>query len=47
MISSDLPGASLASGPRYRRTREWMHALRALLDGQGLDLKGEFLQLEV
>ncbi len=32
IISSDLPGAPLASAPRYRRTREVMEVVRALLN---------------
>ena len=36
IISSDLPGETLPSGPRYRRTLETMVALRAILDGQPL-----------
>ncbi|MGN6693017.1 MAG: LLM class flavin-dependent oxidoreductase, partial [Aquihabitans sp.] len=47
IISSDLPGETLPSEPRYRRTLEWMEALRALLAGQPLELHGEFLDLEV
>jgi alkanesulfonate monooxygenase len=45
IISSDLPGESLESGPRYRRTLEWMEVLRALLDGESVDHHGEFLDL--
>jgi alkanesulfonate monooxygenase len=41
IISSDLPGETLASGPRYRRTVEVMHILRTLLNGQALDHQGE------
>ena len=47
IISSDLPGETLPSGPRYRRTLETMVALRAILDGQPLALHGEFVDLEV
>lgn len=47
IISSDIPGEQLASAPRYQRTREWMAALRTLLDGQRLDMDGEFVQLHV
>jgi alkanesulfonate monooxygenase len=47
IISSDLPGETLASGPRYERTREAMRILRTLLDGQPLDHQGEFWQLKV
>jgi alkanesulfonate monooxygenase len=47
IISSDLPGESLASGPRYRRTLESMVALRALLDGRRVEADGEFVRLTV
>ena len=47
IISSDLPGQELASGPRYRRTLETMSALRTLLDGQRVDVDGEFVQLHL
>jgi alkanesulfonate monooxygenase len=45
IISSDIPGAAMDSAPRYRRTREWMHVLRALLNGQPVDFHGEFVDL--
>ena len=44
IISSDLPGETLASGPRYRRTIEIMQILRALLNGESIDIKGEFYE---
>jgi alkanesulfonate monooxygenase len=47
IISSDLPGAPLASGPRYRRSTEVMTTLRALLNGDRVDLDGEFYQLHL
>ena len=47
IISSDLPGQSLESAPRYRRTLEIMRALRRLLDGQRVDVDGEFLSLHL
>ena len=47
IISSDLPGAPLESGPRYQRTREWMLVLRALLNGQPVDFQGDFVQLSL
>ena len=47
IISSDLPGESLASAPRYRRTLENMHALRTLLDGEPLDASGDFISTSV
>jgi len=47
IISSDIPGEQLPSAPRYERTREWMAALRTLLDDQRLDADGEFVQLHL
>jgi alkanesulfonate monooxygenase len=47
IISSELPGESLAGGPRYARTREYMHALRTLLDGRPLHTDGEWVSLDV
>lgn len=47
IISSDLPGESLESAPRYRRTLEVMDALRALLNGEPIDTRGEFVSLSV
>jgi alkanesulfonate monooxygenase len=47
IISSDLPGESLDSGPRYLRTLEHMQALRTLLDGRRLDADGEYVRLHV
>lgn len=47
IISSDLAGAPLASGPRYRRSLEVMHILRALLDGKPVSHDGEFYRLEI
>lgn len=47
IISSDLPGETLASAPRYARTVEAMHILRTLLDGQPLDHEGEFWKLKL
>jgi alkanesulfonate monooxygenase len=45
IISSDLPGQKLESGPRYRRTLEIMRVLRDLLDGKPADAHGEFVDL--
>ncbi|MDZ4762175.1 MAG: LLM class flavin-dependent oxidoreductase, partial [Alphaproteobacteria bacterium] len=42
IISSDLPGETLPSAPRYRRTIEVMKILGALLNGESLDHRGEF-----
>ncbi len=51
IISSDMPGETLESAARYRRTREWMRALRTLLDGRPLDADGdtdgEFVNLAI
>jgi alkanesulfonate monooxygenase len=47
IISSDLPGAPLPSGPRYRRTREVMTILRTLLEGRAIELHGEFYDIEL
>jgi alkanesulfonate monooxygenase len=47
IISSDLPGETLASAPRYRRTVESMQILRTLLNGEALDHQGEFYQLRL
>lgn len=47
IISSDMPGETLASAPRYARTVEAMQILKALLNGEALDHQGEFWQLKV
>jgi alkanesulfonate monooxygenase len=47
IISSDLPGETLASAPRYARTVEAMSILRTLLDGQPLDHDGTFWKLRL
>lgn len=47
IISSDLPGETLESAPRYRRTLEYMHILRALLNGQPVEAQGEFYNLSI
>ena len=47
VISSEMPGERLDSGPRYRRTIETMVALRTLLDGEPLSSHGEFVDLEL
>lgn len=47
IISSDIPGETLESAPRYRRTREWMTTLRALLDGEHVAIDGEFVHLDL
>ena len=45
IISSDLPGETLASAPRYARTVEVMQILKTLLDGERLDHQGEAYKL--
>ncbi len=47
VISSELPGETLAAGPRYQRTLEHMKGLRTLLNGQRLDMDGEWVQLHL
>jgi alkanesulfonate monooxygenase len=47
IISSDMPGETLESAPRYRRTVEAMHILKTLLNGKHLDHKGEFWSLDL
>jgi alkanesulfonate monooxygenase len=47
VISSDVPGETLAGPPRYRRTLESMAALRALMTGQHLEMAGEFVSLDI
>ena len=45
IISSEPPGQSLDSGPRYRRALEIMQVLRTLLDGEHVDFHGDFVDL--
>ncbi len=47
IISSDLPGETLASAPRYQRTLEYMELLNQLLSGQAVDYQGEFYKLKL
>jgi alkanesulfonate monooxygenase len=47
VISSDVPGEELGSGPRYRRSTEVMYALRELLDGHAVKFHGDFVDLEI
>lgn len=47
IISSDLPGETLESEPRYRRTLEVMQIVRALMSGRAVDIQGEFYRLAV
>jgi alkanesulfonate monooxygenase len=45
IISSDMPGETLASAPRYARTVELMTILKTLLGGAPLDHQGKHWQL--
>ncbi len=47
IISSDIPGETLPSAPRYQRTLEIMQVLRQLLNGEAVDYQGEFVQLQL
>jgi alkanesulfonate monooxygenase len=47
IISSDLPGETMDSAPRYARTIEAMAILRQLLNGDPLDHDGEFWKLKL
>ncbi len=47
IISSDIPGETLESEPRYQRTREWMQVLRSLLNGESIDFDGEYVKLQL
>jgi alkanesulfonate monooxygenase len=47
IISSDMPGETLASAPRYARTAELMHILKTLLNGESLDHDGEHWKLKL
>ncbi|MGH1502685.1 MAG: LLM class flavin-dependent oxidoreductase [Acidimicrobiales bacterium] len=47
IISSDVPGETLDSEPRYRRSTEIMYVLRELLDGRSVDFRGDFVDLRI
>ncbi len=47
IISSDMPGETMASAPRYQRTVETMEILKTLLNGQALDYQGAFYKLKL
>ena len=47
IISSDMPGETMPSAPRYRRTIEAMQILKTLLNGQPLDFDGDFWKLKL
>jgi alkanesulfonate monooxygenase len=47
IISSEMPGETLASAPRYQRTVELMTILKTLLNGEPLDHQGPHWQLKL
>lgn len=47
IISSEMPGETMGSEDRYRRTLEHMQGLRTLLTGDHLELHGEFVDLTI
>jgi alkanesulfonate monooxygenase len=47
IISSDLPGDKMDSEPRYRRTVEAMHILKALLNGEHLSIDGDHYKVDL
>ena len=47
IISSDMPGEKIESGPRYVRATEIMTIVRTLLNGEHLDFQGEFFNLKL
>ncbi len=47
IISSDMPGETIASGPRYARATEVVKILKTLLNGEHLDHQGEFYNLKL
>jgi alkanesulfonate monooxygenase len=47
IISSDMPGETMASAPRYARTVEVMEILKTILNGQPLDHQGEHYKLKL
>lgn len=47
IISSDMPGESLPGPQRYRRSTEIVRIVRALLNGEAIDHRGEFYTLKL
>ena len=47
IISSDVPGDKMDSEPRYRRTVEAMHILKALLNGEHLSIDGDHYKVDL
>ena len=47
IISSDMPGETMASAPRYARTVEVMQILKTILNGEPLDHQGDHYKLKL
>ena len=47
VISSDVPGEVLPGPDRYRRTLEYMAALRSLMSGRPVEASGRFVDLVI
>lgn len=47
IISSDMPGQTMPSDPRYQRTLETMQALRMMLNGEAVQMDGAFIKLDI
>ena len=47
IISSDIPGETRPSAPRYQRTIEVMELLNQILSGQAVDYQGEFYKFKL
>ncbi|WP_422021453.1 LLM class flavin-dependent oxidoreductase [Pyruvatibacter mobilis] len=47
IISSDMPGQTMESAPRYQRTLEAMEIVRTLLDSKPVDIDGEHYQMQL
>ena len=47
IISSNVPGNKMDSEPRYRRTVEAMHILKALLNGEHLSIDGDHYKIDL
>lgn len=47
IISSEMPGETLGSAPRYQRCVEVMQILKTLLNGEALDHDGEFYKIKL
>ena len=47
IISSDLPGETVSSPERDRRSTEYMQVVRQLLEGKEIEYRGEFIDLKI